>query len=293
MSQSIWNQLQGIEFKQTFYNAGGVRTRALEAGSGDKALILMHGTGGHAEAYMRNLAAHAEHFHVYAIDFVGHGYSEAPDLDYGMQCYVDHLLDFLDAIGVEKAYLSGESMGASVAFWFADQHPDRVEKIVLNTGLPLSPPEGSDGAKSLGDLLERSRAATGDVTIDMIEKRMQWLVHDAERDLTDEIIQTRFQIYSQPGRAAIIRKATEMSLGTLLDPAAKDSWYNPERLGTIECPVLVLWTEHNPGQPVEMAQGATGHFKNAEFVVLDDCAHWPQWEQTEAFNKAHLEFLLK
>ena len=88
MSQSIWNYLQGVEFKQTYYNTNGVSTRAIEAGQGP-VLILLHGTGGHAEAYLKNIAAHARHFHIYAIDMIGHGYSDAPDISYDMQCYVD------------------------------------------------------------------------------------------------------------------------------------------------------------------------------------------------------------
>lgn len=76
MQSSIWNELQGVELKQTWYDAGGIRTRVIEAGSGYP-LFLLHGTGGHAEAYSRNIAAHAEHFRVIAYDMVGHGYTDA------------------------------------------------------------------------------------------------------------------------------------------------------------------------------------------------------------------------
>ena len=143
---SIWNTLQGVPFRQRFVDAGGVNTRVIEAGAGP-ALILLHGTGGHAEAYTRNLAAHAEHFHVYAIDMVGHGYSDMPDIAYGPQDYVDFLRDFADAIGEERVFVSGESLGAQVAAWFAIQHPSRAHKIVMNTGM-LLPPDDDDFDKN-------------------------------------------------------------------------------------------------------------------------------------------------
>ncbi|HCZ47742.1 MAG TPA: alpha/beta hydrolase, partial [Gammaproteobacteria bacterium] len=73
------------------------------------------GTGGHAEAYMRNIAAHAEHFHVYAIDMLGHGYTDHYDGDYTMEVWSDHLLAFMDTIGADSACLSGESLGAMVS----------------------------------------------------------------------------------------------------------------------------------------------------------------------------------
>ena len=104
---SIWNTLQGVPFQQTYINAGGVNTRVIEAGEGP-VLIFLHGTGGHAEAYLRNIEEHAKHFRVMAIDMVGHGYSDMPDLDYGPQDYVDFMLNFIDAIGADT---DGDGIG--------------------------------------------------------------------------------------------------------------------------------------------------------------------------------------
>lgn len=289
--KSIWNELQGMEFKQSYYNAGGVKTRAIEAGEGE-ALIFLHGTGGHAEAYMRNISAHAEHFHVYAIDLVGHGYSSMPDIDYGMQDYVDHLANFLEAIGAEKAHFSGESMGASVAFWFAQQHPEKVGKLVLNTGLPLAPPPGKPSEQLQALLDKTKKATTGAPTLEAVRQRMHWLVLN-ESSLTDEIIQTRFQIYSQEGKPKTIQKITEQSIGILLDPAAKKTWYNPENLKKVAHPTLLLWTDHNPGQPVALAEKAAAEMPNARLEVLKNSAHWPQWEEAEAFNEIHIKFLVE
>ncbi len=60
--RSVWTDLQGVSFSQAYVRVGDVDTRYLHAGSPDgAALIFLHGTGGHAEAYVRNLAAHGEH----------------------------------------------------------------------------------------------------------------------------------------------------------------------------------------------------------------------------------------
>ena len=125
----IWNALQGLPFRQHFIDAGGVPIRAIEAGEGEP-LIFLHGTGGHAEAYLRNLEAHARHFRVFAIDMVGHGYSGTPDLAYGPQDYVDFLRDFVDAIGADSVMISGESLGAQAAAWFAIESPQLKRQIV-------------------------------------------------------------------------------------------------------------------------------------------------------------------
>lgn len=289
MSASIWNELQGVDIKQSFHDASGIRTRLIEAGSGHP-LFLLHGTGGHAEAYSRNIGAHAEHFRVIAFDMVGHGYTDAPDIDYDEQAYVDHLRDLMDAMGIESAHLSGESLGGSVAAWFALQHPGRVGKLVLNTGLPLSP-NTQQGIDQMRDLLARSRKATGTPTREALAMRMKWLFLD-EVSLTEELLETRFRIYSQPGRAAAIRKLTERAIGGLIDPENQKTWYRPDQLSELTCPTMLLWTNHNPGQPVELARQAAASIHDARVVVLSNSAHWPQWEEPEAFNKAQIDFLL-
>lgn len=286
---SMWNDLQGVPFRQAFLNVGGVPIRAIEAGEGPP-LILLHGTGGHAEAYVRNIRAHAAHFHVYAIDMIGHGYSGAPDIAYEMQTYVDFMIDLLDTIGAERAFISGESLGASVAAWFAIAHPQRVAKIVMNTGTLLPPDES--GAVELRELLERSRRAAGAPTREAIRQRMRWLVYD-EAALTDELIESRFRIYSQPGRAAILGRITEQSLGAMLDPELQRRWYSADLLGHIACPTLVLWTRYNPGQSVALAEESVRLIPQGDLVVLENSGHWPQWEEPEAFNRQHLGFLLK
>ncbi|MDA1216325.1 MAG: alpha/beta hydrolase, partial [Chloroflexi bacterium] len=187
---SIWTELLGMEIKQTYYDAGGVMTRAVEAGDGPP-LLLLHGTGGHAEAYARNMAAHAEHFHVYAIDMVGHGYTGKPDVKFYIPDFASHVLAFMDAIGAKEVSISGESLGAMVGAWIAAEHPDRVERLVMNTGMlmPL------DDRQSMIDVLERSRKATGGLTLESVRKRMEWLMYDV-KNVPDEIVDVRYKIYS-------------------------------------------------------------------------------------------------
>ncbi|MDQ1489143.1 MAG: 2-hydroxy-6-oxonona-2,4-dienedioate hydrolase, partial [Actinomycetota bacterium] len=71
-ASTIWLEFLGRGVSETFYDVNGIRTRVLEAGSGHP-LVMLHGTGGHAETYYRNLGPLSEHFHVYSIDMIGHG----------------------------------------------------------------------------------------------------------------------------------------------------------------------------------------------------------------------------
>jgi len=183
--ESIWVAWMGSEVKQTFYRAGSIRTRAVEAGSGTP-LILLHGAGGHIEAYSRNLAEHAKHFHVYAIDMIGHGFTDRPDIAYELDDFANHLRDFLDAIGARTAILSGESLGAMVSIRFTTRFPERVQKLVLNTGMMGSRDE--KGREEIRDALERSRAAAGGVTRETVKRRLEWLMHEPAKSVTEELI---------------------------------------------------------------------------------------------------------
>lgn len=290
---TIWVDLLGQDFRQTFHDAGGQRTRAIEAGIGDNdktPLIFLHGTGGHAEAYMRNIAAHAAHFQVYAIDMLGHGYSARPDCDYTIDDLVDHLLGFMDAIEAPRAILSGESLGAMVASWAAIREPQRVIKLVQNTGTLMPPNE--QGRQQLLDALERSKKAAGNLTREAVRTRLAWLMYEPEKSVTEELVDVRYTIYSQPGMPATMGRIAQNVLGGVTQPAWCERWANPELMHKITCPTLLLWTRHNPGQPAELAQQALDYLPDGRMVTLENSAHWPQWEEADAFNRAHLEFLL-
>lgn len=286
-TDTIWSNFAGGGVQERYYDAAGIRTRALEAGEGPP-LVLLHGTGGHAETYNRNIVPLAQHFHVYAIDMVGHGFTDRPDLDYTFDDYRDHLLAFLDAIGADRAHISGESLGGLVAGWTAIHNPERLDRIVCNTGLLVRTNER--GLEQLRDLAARTHALKDDLSLDVVRRRMEWLVKEPDR-MTDELIALRHRIYSQPGMldtvGRIMDAILEMSTGSFKGV----DYYEAGILRRIQCPTLVLWTSHNPGRSVEVVRGVIDDIPDARLEVLDDAGHWPQFEQADEVNRLHIEFL--
>src|SRR3546814_7400324 len=76
------------------------------------------------------------------MDLVGHGWSDRPEIDYEIPAYTDHVLKVMAALGRDKAHISGESLGGWVAAHMAIHHPEKVDRIVLNTagGWTAHPP---------------------------------------------------------------------------------------------------------------------------------------------------------
>jgi 2-hydroxy-6-oxonona-2,4-dienedioate hydrolase len=277
----LWPELAAGSYRMHYVDAGPIRTRCLEAGSGDKAIVLLHGTGGHIEAYNRNMLPLGERYRVYAIDMVGHGFSDKPDYDYEIRHYADHLANFMDALGLERAHIAGESLGGWVAAQFAIDRPERVDKLVLNTAGGLVADEAV--MKRIRDL---SLAAVRDATRDSVRKRLEWLMHDPAV-VTDDLVAMRYAIYTQPGFVT----AMEHILCLQDMDIRRRNMFSDEGLTKIAAPSLVVWTSHDPTGAVEVGRKFADLIPDASLVVMQDCGHWPQFEDAAGFNRLVLDFL--
>jgi 2-hydroxy-6-oxonona-2,4-dienedioate hydrolase len=285
---TMWSDLATSSFEVTFPVVDGVRTRVLTAGSGAP-LLLLHGTGGHLETYQKNVTELSRHFQVIVPDMIGHGYTDRPDVDYTLDDYADHLFALLDHFGVSTAYLSGESIGGCIAAWMALRSPERAAALVLNTGILERPDEA--GLAQLADLEVRTARLVDELTLDVVRRRMEWLVLDPSV-MTDEMIRIRYDIYSQPGMVddvvKILHAVLEMNRGLYCG----GDYIDAKRLPEISCPTLVLWSDHNPGKPYERVKPAIDSIPNVKVHVVADAAHWPQFEQPQVVNRHMIDFLL-
>lgn len=281
--ESFWADLRGAAFSQGYLDAGGARTRYLHAGDEKHpTLVLLHGTGGHADCFTRNLAAHGAHFDTWAIDMLGHGWTDKPDFDYEIDAYVEHLRGVLDALDCERAHVSGESLGGWVAARFALKYPERLERLVLNT---------TGGATMIPAVMEKikksTRAAVENPTWETVRARLEWLMADPAV-VTDDLIACRKAIYEQPGFLAALDRIL-----VLQDPDTRlrnnltdDEW------AAIRHTTLVLWTSHDPTASDAVGERIASLIPNATYALMQGCGHWPQFEDPAEFNRIHLAFLL-
>ena len=278
---SIWGELADLDHEVRHVEVHGVRTRVLRAGSGPD-LVLLHGTGGHLEAYARDIAGLAEDFTVTAYDMVGHGWSALPDRPYTTDVLSDHLVGLLDALGIERAHLSGESLGGWVAAWTAAYQPDRVDRLVLNT-----PGNIANKPEVMARMRDSTLAAVLDPSDATVRRRVEFLFHHTDM-VTDELVVLRRAVYSRPGFEQAIRNTL-----VLQDPMVrKDFAWDPGWVGRIVAPTLLLWTDHDPTGGLDEAELLLDWLPDARLHVITDAGHWPQWEKPAEFLAAHREFLL-
>lgn len=286
-STSFWLNLLGAEVR---YLQGRYRTRVIQAGRG-KPLILLHGTGGHAENYIRNIVPLASQFRVYAIDFLWHGKSQTSEYSPTViPPLVEQVADVLDTLGLEKAHIEGQSLGGWVAMQFALLNPARVDKLILTTPMGYQPLTGSiSGYKEpdLGLLRESSLEVLVNPSTENIRARMSRILADPSL-LSEEAVAVRQAIYRDPQVNAVQRRLVSDYLG---GTAVNAYCITDERAAKIEAPTLVFWGDKNITPPA-VGERLADMIPKGRFVCAPNTGHWAQYEASELHNRVVGDFLV-
>ncbi|MGQ0622342.1 MAG: alpha/beta fold hydrolase [Panacagrimonas sp.] len=280
---SLWIDFLGAEIRYVDTPTYG-RIRVVEAGANDApAILFQHGIGGHLEAYSKNLVPLSDQFRCIAFDYVGHGLSARKPMEYTPLVLVEQVRELMDALGIKRAHLSGESLGGWVSGLFATRYPDRVDRLMLNTGAGI-PIVSDKGRADLADLMERSKKAAGLApSFDSVKHRIEWLLHPANHALiTDELVNLRLHYNSMPEGREVWPMVNRML-------PRHDEFLIP--LESIPHPTMLLWTRDNPIHDLDCARAAAKRIAQAELYVMEaDSAHWPQYEAPDEFNRVARRF---
>ena len=259
--------------------ANGVKTNYLDAGEGPP-VVLVHGSGPGVTAYANwrlVIPALSDRFRVIAPDMVGFGFSERPDgADYSVQTWADQVVGLLDALGLDKASIVGNSFGGAIALRMASQHPERVDKLVLmgSMGVDFPITEGLDRVWGYTPSFENMRAVLD--------------VFAYNRALVpDELAEVRFRASAQPG--------FQESYGAMF-PAPRqrsvDAMRTPDdEIRKIPHETLIVAGREDKVIPVETSLALMRLLDNAQLHVYPHCGHWTQIERSADFNRLVGDFL--
>ena len=272
--------------KDQYVEIGNIRTRYWALGYGKSSAILLHGLGSYIEYWVDNVAALAQGRRVYALDLVGFGRSDKPQVSYSIPYLTEFVQKFMIVQDVDRATLIGESLGGAIALRFALQYPHQVEKLVLaaSTGLgkEVSIFFRMMSLPILGELFTRpSRKGTA--------RAFSLLLHDPDL-IKDQWIEEDYEMSSLPG-AQRCRLSALRSMFNIW--GVRSDAYRPilDRLEEIEVPTLVIWGAQDRIHPVTHAHQAVKRLPNARIHIFDPCGHVPNTERAEEFNALVTEFL--
>jgi 4,5:9,10-diseco-3-hydroxy-5,9,17-trioxoandrosta-1(10),2-diene-4-oate hydrolase len=255
----------------------GVRLHYLDQGEGPVVLWL-HGSGPGASGYS-NFKGNAPEFVTAGyrnilLDLPGFGRSDKPeDVQYNLDFFVDCVAEFLQAIGVTRCTLLGNSLGGAIALGLALRHPQLAEKLILLA--PGGVEERETYFQMPGILRMVGLFNAGPIGMDEMRSMMSLQLFDASI-LPQSLLQERVAV-------AITQPKSLFS--TMMVPNME------ARLAEIQCPIFGFWGSNDHFNPVSGAQRIIDGAQNARFIVLNRCGHWVQVEHRELFNRSCIDFL--
>ena len=282
--RSIWTELSRVAFRQAWVDADGVSTRYADAGTEDApTVVMLHGTGGHWETWAANIGPYSRHFRCIAVDMVGNGFTDKPDVDYEIPVYVDHVRAVMDALGIARATLMGTSLGSWVAARFALEHPDRVDKLVLMSAAGLV------ATRTNMDRIRAERTkAVDDPSWESIRAMFDNLIAE-ERNRVPDLIALRQSIYRLPEMKEAIHHIL-----VLQDPETRDrNLIDEDEWRTIQAPAFVVASGKDHNEYENTSRRVATLMPNAELFEMPHVRHWPHFEDPDTFNEASLRFLLR
>jgi pimeloyl-ACP methyl ester carboxylesterase len=269
----------GIAFEPKTIDARGIETSYLEAGSGETVLML-HGSGPGVSAlanWQHNIPTLAQRFHVLAPDIVGFGTTERPeDIVYSLRTWTDHVWAFMDARGIEKARVIGNSLGGRIALQMATDQPDRIAKMVLMgaPGVGMTPSEGLAALRAY----EPSHDA-------MRELLRNYFAVDPAM-ITDDLVKIRYE-------ASIADGAYEAYRAMFFDPrhAGTELGITENEVRAIATPTLLIHGREDKVVPLQVSVTMLGLLPNADLHVFSACGHWTQIERADEFSAVVSDYL--
>jgi 2-hydroxy-6-oxonona-2,4-dienedioate hydrolase/2,6-dioxo-6-phenylhexa-3-enoate hydrolase len=268
------------EATSKYAQAGDIRVHYNEVGEGD-AVIFLHGGGPGATSwsnFFKNVGAVSEQYRCLLVDQPGFGKSDSVTMAEPRNTVNARAVkDLMDALGIEKASLIGNSMGGATSITFAIDYPDRIDKlIIMGSGgggsPPLFAPSPTEGIKILNEVFETP-------SVEGLRRLINVMLFDGSM-VPDEVLEQRFKtIMDNPDHLTARRN----SVTTQRDVSVQ--------LAGIGAPTLVLHGRNDRVVPLENGLRLVSSIPNSRLVVLNQCGHWAQYEHSDVFNRLVTDFL--
>ena len=255
----------------------------------NETVLLVHGGGPGASAWSNfaaNIPVFGKSFHTVAMDQPGFGYSDKPTEH--PQYFVHSsraVVALMDKLGIERAHLVGNSLGAGASVRLALDYPDRAGKLVLmgpgGLSMNVFSPDPTEGVKNLANF-----AAPPGPSREKLETFLRGMVHD-QSVITDELVDERYEL----AKTAESQAAMAAMGKSFMDPETAEQgmlWREAHRLRQ---PVLLTWGREDRVNPLDGALVPLKNIPRAQLHVFGRCGHWAQLEKFDEFNRLAIEFL--
>ncbi len=257
----------------------GRRIHFLDEGEGP-VVVFLHGSGpgasGHSNFKGNYPSLVDAGYRCIVPDLVGFGFSDKPDdVEYPLAFFVECVKQTLDAAGVERCSVVGNSLGGAVAIGLALDHPECVDGLILMAPGGMSEREEYLAMPGMQKMFEIYLSEEGLNAESMRDLFCHGLVYDAAQ-VNDALLAERMHVMGLMNQQVML---------------TMDIPHLPERLSELNCPILAFWGCNDQMMPESGLLALTRNARNMKLVVLSECGHWAMVEHEALFNRECLAFL--
>lgn len=263
----------------------GTKIHYNEAGEGHP-VILIHGSGPGATGWSNfnpNIGALADDFRVIAVDMPGWGESSPrPAAEYR---HPEVLIQFMDALGIDKAALVGNSMGGAIAIAATARNPERVSHLITmgsgGAGLTVFTPGGglTEGLKILYQGYANPTPETFEATVDV-------MTYNTPAEIAKPLAKQRSE-NAKKHQEHLDNWLNGSKNGPPLKYFASES-----EVASITAPTLLIHGRDDRVVPFENTLRLLTMIQNSRAYVFNRCGHWAQLEHAREFNGVVRHFIL-
>jgi non-heme chloroperoxidase len=272
--RKVVHQPKGVEFATTRLTTG-LQVHYAEQGDREgEAIIFLHAYVDSWFSYSRVLPLLSPEYHAFVPDQRGHGDSDKPQCCYAADDYAADVDAFMEAVGIEKATLVGDSSGGLFAQRVALDYPHRVNHLVL-----IGSPTTLVNKQAVMEFGKEMLALEDPISPEFVrEFVLRTIHHPVPEEFLERVVTESLKV---PAR--VWRDYYEGVVLTVDDTS---------RLGEIDAPTLILWGEQDALLPREEQEWRAAAIPDATLKVYPETghlAHWvrPEWvvRDLEAFLK--------
>jgi pimeloyl-ACP methyl ester carboxylesterase len=251
-----------------------------QQGAGEPLVLIPYLAADNA-CYAFQVADYAKHFTCISLDPRGAGETDKPEGTYSTELFADDVAGFMQAIGVEKAHVSGVSLGGAIGLWLASKHPQKVKTLSLHSCWPKTDPFLKVVAESWQTIAKGLGSAQDMIIQGIFPYCFTPELYAAKSDYIDQL-------------AAFVRSRPKQPLDAFLRQSnaviAHDAL---GQLGKIAAPTQITFGRHDTVTSTRFAEPLKSGIKKSEVHVFEDCAHAAIYENVAAFNEKTLAFLTR
>lgn len=254
-------------------------THYVHAGKG-KPVILIHGGGTWLYSYRDNIPHLSKKFSTYAVDMPGHGYTKVlrKNPKYDLDMYSDFLLDFINVNGLNKVTLVGNSWGGGWALHFAQQHPEKVEKMVLIDSSGLS----------FHDVLEwellkipiLGEAVSKFINLRSVRLSLKKVFYNSEKVNDNMVDEITYPLTFENNRQA--QYLAERNLNWKI---------TAKNISKVKVPTLIIWGKNDSYLNFNVAYQFQEKIKGSKLSLIENCGHVAHEDCPDIVNEIIMDFL--